>query len=83
MMARFKCYLDSLFPHKKPLSEFGKNFLDPRIVMMCMLARGLYMKIDNLLIFYSISFVAVSARDLGILHGKNDVISGREDRLAI
>ena len=29
------------------------------------------MKIDNLLIFfYSISFVAVSARELGILHGK-------------
>ena len=24
----------------------------------------------HLLIFYSISFVAVSARDLGILHGK-------------
>ena len=28
------------------------------------------MKIDNLLIFYSISFCAVSARDLRILHGK-------------
>ena len=28
------------------------------------------MKIGNLLIFYSISFVAVSARDLGILHVK-------------
>ena len=28
------------------------------------------MKIDNLLIFFSISFVGVSACDLGILHGK-------------
>ena len=28
------------------------------------------MKIDKLLIFYSISFVAISARALGILHGK-------------
>ena len=41
------------------------------------------MKIDNLLIFYSISCAAVSARDLGILHGKMLVISGRVDRLAI
>ena len=39
--------------------------------MMRMWARGLYLKIDNLLIFfYLISFVAVSARGLGILHGK-------------
>ena len=38
--------------------------------MMRMRARGLYMNIDNLLIFYSISVVAVSARGLGILHGK-------------
>ena len=38
------------------------------------------MKIGNLLIFFhSISFVAVSARDLGILHGKMHVISGRVD----
>ena len=28
------------------------------------------MRIDNLLIFYSMSFVAVSTRELGILHGK-------------
>ena len=42
------------------------------------------MKIDNLLIFfYLISCVAVSARDLGVLHGKMHVISGRVDRLAI
>ena len=41
------------------------------------------MKIDNLLIFYSISIVAVSARDLGILHGKMHVISGRVVRLII
>ena len=32
------------------------------------------MKINNLLILYSISFVAVSTRDLGILHGKMHVI---------
>ena len=46
--------------------------------MMRMRARGLYMKIDNLLIFFSISVVAVSARGLGILHCKIMV-----DRLAI
>ena len=40
------------------------------------------MKIDNLLLFYSNSFVAVSARDLGILHGKMHIIPGRVDRLA-
>ena len=44
--------------------------------------RGLQVKIDNLLIFYSNSFVAVSACDLGILHGKMHVIPGRVDRLA-
>ena len=38
------------------------------------------MKIDNLLIFCSISFVAVSARDLGILHGKMHVIYIRKGR---
>ena len=32
------------------------------------------MKIDDLLIIYSISFVAVSARDLGILLDKMHVI---------
>ena len=41
------------------------------------------MKFDNLLIFYSISCVAVSARDLEILHGKMHAKSGRVDRLAI
>ena len=41
------------------------------------------MKIDFLLIFYSKPCVAVSARDLGILHGKMHVISGRVDRRAI
>ena len=41
------------------------------------------MKIDNLMIFYSHSFVAVSARGLGILHGKMHVMPGRVDRLAI
>ena len=42
------------------------------------------MKFDNLLIFfYSISCFAVSARDLGILHGKMHAKSGRADRLAI
>ena len=35
------------------------------------------MKIDNLLIFHSISFVAVSARGLGIVNSK------MVDRLAI
>ena len=74
MMARFKCYLDSLSPQKKKaLSEFGKTFWIRAwwlIWMMRMWARGLYMKIDNLLKVYSISFVAVSARDLGNLHGK-------------
>ena len=38
--------------------------------MMRMRARGLYMKIDNLLIFLFNTVVAVSARGLGILHGK-------------
>ena len=42
------------------------------------------MDIDNLLIFFIQShFVAVSARDLGILHDKMHVISGRVDRLPI
>ena len=35
------------------------------------------------LVFYSISCVAVSSRDVGILHGKMHVISGRVDRLAL
>ena len=38
--------------------------------------------VDYLLIFF-ISCVAVSVRDLRILHGKMHVISGRVDRLDI
>ena len=41
------------------------------------------MKIDTLLIFYSNSFVAVSAGDLENSTWQNAVISGRVDRLAI
>ena len=43
--------------------------VDPRIV---------HEEVDNLLIF-----LFNSARDLGILHGKMHVISGRVDRLAL
>ena len=38
MKARFKCYLDSLFPHKKKKTKKKKNvrvwqnFLDPRML---------------------------------------------------
>ena len=32
MMARFKCYLDSLSPHNKSVVRVWQNFLDPRMV---------------------------------------------------
>ena len=65
MMARFKCYLDSLSPHKKKRCQSLAKLSGSAHggLYRC---RGLYMKFDNLLIFYSMSFVAVSTCDLGI-----------------
>ena len=82
MIARFNCYWDSLSPHKKTLSEFWQNFLDPRMVVAYIddaqegprIVHEDWQPID----FLTISVVAVSVRGLGILHCKMMV-----DRLAI
>ena len=84
MIARFKCYWDSLSPHKKRC----QNFLDPRMVVAYIddahrRARGLYMKINNLLIFLFNLSCCCFCTWPGNSTSQNDVISGRVDRLAI
>ena len=74
---RFKCYLNSLSPHKKQKQKktpsdvvrVWQSFLDPHMVAYIDDAHVGPM-MTTYWFFYSISFVAVSARDLGILHGK-------------